>query len=61
MRQWLIYVIPATSEVAIRRVVVVQSQPGQQVSKIPSQQNKPSMVVHYCDLSYTGGHRKTTV
>jgi hypothetical protein len=53
-------IIPATWEVTIGRIAF-PSQPGQNVSESPST-NKPSMVVHTFNPSYTGGEgRKTRV
>jgi hypothetical protein len=53
-------VISATWEAEIRRIVV-QDQPGQNISKIPSQQYKPGVVLHSFYPSYTGGIGKTII
>jgi hypothetical protein len=40
------------------RKIAVQGQPGQKVSKTPSQINKPSMVTYIYNPSHKGGNRK---
>jgi hypothetical protein len=44
---WLKTIIPAAQEAEIRRIMV-PDQPGQKVSKTPSQQNKSGVVTHAC-------------
>jgi hypothetical protein len=51
-------VIPVTQEVGIGKIVT-QGQPGQQVSKTPSQQNKSGVVVPICNTSYMGNIGKS--
>jgi hypothetical protein len=43
------------------RKIVVQGRHGQKVSETLSPENKPNMVVHICNLSYSrGGGKKIT-
>jgi hypothetical protein len=57
--QWLTSVIPATEEVAIRKIKV-WGQTRQKVSETPISTNKPGVVAHILNSNYEGGQQSKT-